>query len=137
MLHRIEKKIIYIRDILNFLYELKDDCDNKFLSDRLYQSALLHNLYLVADNSISLAEMVLKYKNIPKRESYFESIDMLGECGILPAQFAYDFAKIASFRNFLAHHYEKIDYKEICEKTLEKLEDIEKYLRYLEVKLEL
>jgi len=133
MLHRIEKKIIYIRDILNFLYELKDDCDDKFLSDRLYQSALLHNLYLVADNSISLAEMVLKYKNIPKRESYFESIDMLGECG----KFAYDFAKIASFRNFLAHHYEKIDYKEICEKTLEKLEDIEKYLRYLEVKLEL
>ena len=47
-------------------------------------------------------------------------------------EFSYNFAKIASFRNFLAHDYEKIDYLIICEDTLSKLDDIKKYLGYIE-----
>jgi len=131
MLHRIEEKIIVIKEILDILYELKEECDEKFLSDKIYQGALLHYLYLVSDSSIALAEMLIKYKGFKKSNSYYESIDLLGEYGIIPAKFAYEFAKIASFRNFLAHHYERIDYKEICHKTLEKLDDIVKYLDYV------
>jgi len=51
---------------------------------------------------------------------------------IIPREFAYNFAKIASFRNFLAHDYEKIDYLIICEDTLSKLDDIRRYLGYIE-----
>ena len=43
--------------------------------------------------------------------------------------------KIASFRNFLAHHYERIDYKEICKNTLNKLNDIRQYLHYIKESL--
>jgi len=75
--------------------------------------------------------MVIKYKNLPPSDSYYESIDTLGEYGIIPADFAYDFAKIASFRNFLAHHYEKIDYIVVCEKSLNSLDDIQIYLDYI------
>ncbi|WP_428739408.1 type VII toxin-antitoxin system HepT family RNase toxin [Sulfurimonas sp.] len=131
MLHRIENKIKTIEEILTLLDQLKSDCKNKFLIDKIYQGALLHYLYMAADSSIALAEMVIKYKNLTRSQSYYESIDLLGEHGIIPADFAYDFAKIASFRNFLAHHYERIDYLEICENTLEKLEDIRKYLAYV------
>ncbi len=46
--------------------------------------------------------MVLKHKKIDYAQSYFEAIDLLGEEHILPKDFAYEFAKIASFRNFLA-----------------------------------
>ena len=38
----------------------------------IYQGALLHYLYLVADRSIALAEMVLKYKNCKRSNSYYE-----------------------------------------------------------------
>ena len=44
-------------------------------------------------------------------------------------------AKIASFRNFLAHDYEKIDYLVICDEVLSKLEEIEKYLKLVEEKI--
>ena len=137
MLLRIEEKISSIEEIVKILYDLKDDCDEKFLSDKIYQGALLHYLYLVSDMSIALAEMIIKHKNLKKSNSYYESIDLLGECGVIPAKFAYDFAKIASFRNFLAHHYERIDYKEICTNTLNKLEDVKKYLQYIKVNLDL
>jgi uncharacterized protein YutE (UPF0331/DUF86 family) len=79
---------------------------------------------------------MLKYKNIGATQSYYEAIDTLGEYSIIPKEFAYGFAKIASFRNFLAHDYEKIDSLIICEEALNKLEDIEKYLQYLQVALE-
>ncbi|MDY0120607.1 MAG: DUF86 domain-containing protein [Sulfurimonas sp.] len=137
MLHRIESKILAIEEILEILETLKSDCQKKFLTDKIYQGALLHYLYLAADSSIALAEMVIKHKNLKRSNSYYESIDLLGESGIIPADFAYDFAKIASFRNFLAHHYERIDYKEICENTLAKLDDIRKYLVFIKENLEL
>ena len=135
MLHKIEQKIQSIEESLALLEELRHDCNEKFLTDKIYQGALLHYLYLVADSSMALAEMMIKYKNLRTSNSYYESIDLLGEYNIIPADFAYDFAKIASFRNFLAHHYERIDYKEICEKTLEKLDDIKKYLIYIKKSL--
>jgi len=135
MLHRIEQKIASLEDILTILDDLKDECQEKFLTDKIYQGALLHYLYLAADISIALAEMMIKYKKLAKSNSYYESIDLLGEYHIIPAEFAYDFAKIASFRNFLAHHYERIDYKEICQNTLNKLDDIRKYIKYIQEKL--
>ncbi len=72
--------------------------------------------------------MVIKYKNLTNPQSYYEAIDILGESGVLPKEFAYNFAKIASFRNFLAHDYEKIDYLVICNK----LEDIKEYIDYIQ-----
>ena len=131
MLHRIQSKIIAIENLLDTLEELKPDCNKRFLTDKIYQGALLHYLYLAADSSIALAEMIIKYKDIQKSNSYYESIDLLGEHGVIPANFAYEFAKIASFRNFLAHHYERIDYKEICESALNKLDEIRLYIKYV------
>ena len=97
----------------------------------MFEGALLHYLYLASDGCIAIAEMMLKHKDIGSSDSYYEAIDTLGEYNILPREFAYDFAKIASFRNFLAHDYEKIEYVIICEEALEKLDDIRMYLNYI------
>ncbi len=104
MLHKIKNKIKSIEHTLAILDKLKPECQEKFLTDDIYQGALLHYLYLAADSSIALAEMLIKFKNIQRPNSYYESIDIIGEYGIIPRDFAYEFAKIASFRNFLAHH---------------------------------
>lgn len=136
MLHKIESKIVKIEELYLLLKEIGKDCKEKFLTDKIYQGALLHYLYLISDSCIVLAEMMIKYKNIPRSESYYQSIDLLGEYGIIPANFAYDFAKIASFRNFLAHDYEKVDYKIVCEDTLAKLDEIKTYLEYIKGSIE-
>jgi uncharacterized protein YutE (UPF0331/DUF86 family) len=133
MQHKIIKKIDRLRYYLNLLDKYKVDCKDKFLNDPMYEGALLHYLYLVSDGSISLAEMIIKYKNLSRAQSYYEAIDILGENDVLPREFAYNFSKIAGFRNFLAHDYEKIDYLMICEEVLDKLEDIKQYLLYIEL----
>ena len=132
MQHNIYKKIAKLNYYLKLLEEYKVDCKKRFLSDPMYEGALLHYLYLVSDGSISLAEMIIKHKSLESPQSYYEAIDILGENNIIPRDFAYNFAKIASFRNFLAHDYEKIDYLVICNEALNKLDEIKEFISYIE-----
>jgi len=131
MLHNIEIKIEKIERYLEILEDFKVDCKKRFSQDVMFEGALLHYLYLVSDSCISLAEMMIKYKSYRTTQSYYESIIILGEKKVLPRKFAYEFAKIASFRNFLAHDYEGVDYLVICDEVLDKLEDIKKYLIFI------
>jgi len=119
-LSRLEK---YIRIIEN----LSADCDRNF-NDDLYRGALLYYLYLMADSCVAIAEMVIKYKSLRAPQSYAEAFDILGENGILEPEFAYSFAKIAGFRNFLAHDYETINKDVICNRILERLIDVKKFM---------
>lgn len=136
MQHKIEAKIKKVSYYVSLLQEYKTDCKERFLKDPMFEGALLHYLYLASDGCIAIAEMVLKDKNLGSSQSYYEAIDTLGEYNILPREFAYDFAKIASFRNFLAHDYEKIDYVIICSDALEELDDITEYLKYIKNSLD-
>jgi uncharacterized protein YutE (UPF0331/DUF86 family) len=129
---KTSSKIGKIRRYLNIVESLKSECEEKFNEDPIYQGALLHYLYLISDSVVSLSQMVLKERKVDYAQSYYESIDLLGEYGLIPREFAYDFAKIASMRNFLAHDYEKVDYKKICKDVLSKLSDVEKFLQMVE-----
>jgi uncharacterized protein YutE (UPF0331/DUF86 family) len=132
MTERIRIKIENIREHLKILRQMEKDCVEKFPGDPIYKGALLHYLYLAADSCISLAELIIRNKNFRTPQSYQEAIDILGENNIVPPDFAYEFGKIASFRNFLAHDYEKIDYHKICSEALKKLDDIILFLSYIE-----
>ena len=135
MQHKIRNKISKLKYYLKLLHSYKPDCKEKFLNDPMYEGALLHYLYLVSDGCITLAEMMIKLKSLSTPQSYYEAIDTLGENDIIPKEFAYNFAKIASFRNFLAHDYEKIDYLVICDEVLNKLDEIDRYLELIEEKI--
>jgi uncharacterized protein YutE (UPF0331/DUF86 family) len=86
----------------------------------------------VADSCISLAEMIIKFKGLRQPQSYHEAIDILGDNGILEPEFAYEFAGIAGFRNFLAHDYEKVKKDFICNAILPKMKDVEIFLKEIE-----
>lgn len=132
MVHdRIARKISRIEGYLSYIEDMRDQCNEKIHVDHIYRGAMLHYLYLVADSAVSLAEMVLRYYNHPTSQSYHEAIDALGEHGIIPSDFAYSFAPIASFRNFLAHDYEKVDYTRICNEMLSKMDEVRQYIEYI------
>lgn len=131
-MERILHKIGRIREYVKLINSIKDDCTARFTSDPLYRGALLHYLYLLADSCITLSELVIKYKKLRLPQTYYEAIDILGENKILEPGFAFSFAKIAGFRNFLAHDYEKIAESSICKDALSKLEEVEEFLRQIE-----
>jgi hypothetical protein len=77
MQHKIIKKIDRLRYYLNLLDKYKVDCKDKFLNDPMYEGALLHYLYLVSDGSISLAEMIIKYKKTLNKDDFTSYIVLL------------------------------------------------------------
>ena len=91
----------------------------------------------LSDSCIVLAELVIKHKGLRIPQSYSESFDILGDNHILAAEFAYSFARVASFRNFLAHDYEKVDAEIICGQILNSLDDVDQYLMQISTALEL
>ena len=129
MSERVGIKIEKIREYLKLLGEMKAECEERFPKDPVYRGALLHYL---SDSCISLAELIIRERELRTPQSYSEAIDILGEAGIIPPDFAYEFAKIAAFRNFLAHDYEKMDYLRICGEALRKLDDISRYIGFME-----
>lgn len=136
-MERIYNKAGKIKYYLSLIRLISKDCMQRFSSDPIYRGALLYYLYLMSDSCVSLAEMVIRQKNFRIPQSYQEAFDILGEQGILEPSFAYDFAKIAGFRNFLAHDYEKLDIKVICENALASLDDVEKFISQIENALRL
>lgn len=131
-MERIHHRIGRIKEHLAFLGSIKDQCRERFETDRIYRGALLHYLYLLADSCIVLAELIIKHQKLRPPQSYAETFDILGENGILEAGFAYRFAAIAGFRNFLAHDYEKVNGDFVCENILASLGDVDEYLRQVE-----
>jgi uncharacterized protein YutE (UPF0331/DUF86 family) len=127
-MERIYQKIGRITEYLSLIEGIRDDCISRFETDAVYRGALLYYLYLLADSCISLAEMVIRKKNLRFPQSYQDAFDILGENGILTPEFSYRFARIAGFRNFLAHDYEKVRSRFICEDALARLEDVGMYL---------
>ncbi len=131
-MERINQKIGRIREHLYLIKSIKDDCHSRFISDPIYRGALLHYLYLMADSCISLAELVIKHKDLRIPQSYHDAIDILGENKVLDPAFAYKFAKVAGFRNFLAHDYEKIEAEFICNEIMSMLDDVHSFTKQIE-----
>ena len=131
----IEKKIARVLNYVVILESLRDNCVERMRHDSVYRGSILYYLYMMADSCVALAEMVIKLKNLPKPQSYSEAIDILGEQRIIPSEFAHEFVKIAGFRNFLAHDYEKINYEEICVVMVKKLQDVRTYVQYVKSSL--
>ncbi len=131
-MERINQKIGRIREHLSLITSIKDDCLSRFVSDPIYRGALLHYLYLMADSCISLAELVIKHKNLRIPQSYHDAIDILGESKILDPEFAHTFAKVAGFRNFLAHDYEKVEAEFICNEIIPILDDVHSFIKQVE-----
>lgn len=131
-MERIRQKIGRIREYANQVRSMEAECLAKFTSDPIYRGALLHYLYLLTDSCIALAELVIKYRKLRLPQSYYEAFDILGENKILDPSFAFSFAKVAGFRNFLAHDYEKIDPRFICDQIIPDLADVETFIEQIE-----
>lgn len=86
----------------------------------------------MSDTCITLAEQAIRLKKLRPPQSYHEAFDILGESGVLDSEFAYSFAAIAGFRNFLAHDYERIKAQIICNEVLSKLDEVENFLNQIE-----
>ena len=85
-------------------------------------------LYLAAQSAIDLAESLIAFKNLRKPATMAESFRILQEEGLISAELAGKLARMAGFRNILAHAYEDIDGDIVYDVLQNRSKDLEEFL---------
>ena len=124
-------KLDNLREYVKYLKGYSACTIEDLKSDHTLRGAVERYLHLSAECVIDIAEMMISELGLRKPEEYKESIDILGEAGIIPDDFAYYFSPVAGFRNILVHEYTKIDLEEVHRHLQKDLADFEKFSRYI------
>jgi len=128
---KVAKKLEQLREYVGYLKNYQKYSLDNLTKDHTLKGAVERYLHLSAECVIDIAEIIIAELRLRKPEEYREAIDILGEAGILPHEFAYRFAPIAGFRNILVHEYTKIDLAEVYRHLQQDLADFEKFAGYI------
>jgi uncharacterized protein YutE (UPF0331/DUF86 family) len=128
---KISRKLDRLREYAGYLKNYRRFTIDDLKNDPTLRGAVERYLHLSAECVIDIAEIMISELGLRKPEEYRESIDILGEAGIIPDEFAYYFAPVAGFRNILVHEYAKIDLEEVHRHLQKDLEDFEKFSKYI------
>ncbi len=127
----IENLCSYIRSNLKELSNARDIDWKKFISDNRSKRFVERMLQIVIEAMIDIGHHIISDEGFREPQSYRDVFVVLVENGIIPEQDLQKYENIASFRNILVHHYEKIDDAIVYGVFKEKLDDIKNFVAYV------
>lgn len=128
---KVSRKLESLREYVGHLRGYQSRTIDDLRRDPTLRGAVERYLHLSAECVIDVAEIMISELGLKKPEEYKESIEILGEAGIIPGEFALKFSPVAGFRNILVHEYAKIDLTEVHRHLQRDLEDFERFARYV------
>ena len=127
ILSKLERLQEYVRILNSYrkysIQEIKKDFTLKGAVERYLEVSL--------ECILDIGEMVISKEGFRKPETYREVIEILGEKGILPEEFAKRFAEVAKFRNILVHMYAEVDVEMVYEILQNNLGDFDEFAKYI------
>ncbi|MBW1852228.1 MAG: DUF86 domain-containing protein [Deltaproteobacteria bacterium] len=105
----ILRKIKRLQEYVNALRQAKDITWEKYrnnIRDRAFVERYVH---IAIQSVFDISNHIISYEGWKEPDTYREIFAILASHGVLPEDRVYDFQNMASFRNMLVHHYEKIE----------------------------
>ena len=124
----IENKISAVQKYLKILDRYKQFSRKTIEKDIDLRGALERYLYLAVQSTIDLAEAVISYRDFRKPSAMSETFYILHEEKIISSTLAEKMARMAGFRNIIAHDYEKLDYGIVYDVLQRRLKDVAAFL---------
>ncbi len=119
----IERRLDELNERLARLVPLRERNRAEFDSDPYLRDIAERNLEISAQCCIDICHRIIVLENTRKPKDYYEAILIMGELGILSADFANRLAPLAGFRNVLVHEYLGVDWDQVY-KNLQNLDDL-------------
>ncbi|WP_227767265.1 type VII toxin-antitoxin system HepT family RNase toxin [Zhaonella formicivorans] len=137
VLEVIRKKMNDLQNYIALLKSVSSEITEKNIGqDPLKYWGLERGLHISIECIIDIANIIISSADLGKPETYRESIQKLGEFGIIPPEFAKKLARMVAFRNILVHDYSKIDDNVIVSILRNDLDDFIEFIKYVNVWLE-
>lgn len=123
-----------IKEILNCLKEIEPlfgFSDKDIVKDSYKLHTAERLLQLIVDAAIDINQHFIIELNLKSSDDFQGTFYILGENGILPADFAQKLAPVVGLRNRIVHRYESLD-KELFTKSFrENYPDFKKYVGFI------
>ncbi|MEK7562203.1 MAG: DUF86 domain-containing protein [Patescibacteria group bacterium] len=127
----VENKISSVKKYLGILQHFKKYLRKEIENDLNIRGAVERYLYLVSQATIDTAEAFISLRNFRKPTTIRESFEILKEEKIISIELSEKMVKLAGFRNFIAHDYDKVDYDKVYDILQNRLGDIEKFIKQI------
>lgn len=119
----IYEKLFKLQEYIKILEELRAEGRNTFFADRKTQDSATLNLLTSIEMITDIGNHIITEVFQKQAKSYKDIILLLGETGVVPERFAKENEEMTSFRNLVAHDYDKITPEGVYE-NLQKAPDI-------------
>lgn len=126
----IERRLDELVERLARLKALKEKSRAEFDADAYLRDAAERNLEIAAQCCIDICHRIIALEGAQKPRDYYEAITRMGEMGVLPADFAIEFAPVTGLRNALVHEYMGLDWDEIY-KRLQSTDDFARFADHI------
>ncbi len=105
----IIRKLSKLKDHVDEL-RMADDIDwNEYQTNARSRAFVERYIHIAIQTVFDIANHIISYQQWEAPETYRESFEILVSHGVLPDEKIADFQNMASFRNMLVHHYDKVD----------------------------
>ena len=122
---------------LNRIKEKRDTDLKTFLKDLDRQESILFNLQMAIQNCIDIAAHIISEEGVGVPGSTNEMFYLLEDNGYISVDITEKMVKAVGFRNLIVHEYGKVELKQVFEVAKKEIEDLEKYLLSIFLKLKL
>lgn len=127
ILEKINTRLETLREYVKILKSLKGVTGKDLATNIDKRAKAERYLQLAIEACVDIAELIISDQRLPTPKTARETIEILGDNGILKKEFASEFAPAVGFRNILIHDYLKIDYNQVADKINNRLGDFEKF----------
>lgn len=128
----LTERLDQLKQFIKALRTLQKTVNRKrFFSEEMVRRIIERYLQLALEAVLDIADQIINQEKFRKPKEYRDTILILGEEGILPKAFAYEFSGAAGFRNILVHDYVRLDNKKVYIHFKNDVRDIEKFIKYV------
>ncbi len=127
---KIVRKLSFMQKCVSYLKSV-DSRSNELETNYEMRSAAERNFQLVIESAIEIGEIIISEEGFERPKDYETVFLILGKEGIIPEDFAKEFAQAAGFRNVLVHMYEEVNIDILHMFLTEKLEDFNEFAGYV------
>jgi uncharacterized protein YutE (UPF0331/DUF86 family) len=120
---------------LSRIKEKRDTDLETFLKDLDRQESILFNLQMSIQNCIDIAAHIISEEGVGVPGSTNEMFYLLEDNGYISVDITEKMVKAVGFRNFIVHEYGKVELKQVFEVAKKEIEDLEKYLLSIFLKI--
>ena len=105
----LSRKIAHLSGYVNELRKADDIDFKKYTTDPRSRAFVERYLHLAIEEVFDIANHLVSFHCWREPTGYRDLLLVLQENGVVPAELLTKFQNMASFRNMLVHHYEKVD----------------------------